>query len=879
MPDAALDSEAAAATAGQAREVAQVAAGALAWFGDNPAKVKQEAIALGREFRKFGLAARKLEAATHRPMCVGVFGPSQAGKSYLISALARKGTARVRALFETRDLDFVADINPEGGQESTGLVTRFTIHPVATPAGMPVALRLLSQTDLVKIIGNTYFADFDRSEDELLKPETVHLRLAELGPRAAAKPVDNLTEDDVYDLQEYFERHFKGEPTVKTLGTAFWARAAQLAPLLDGPSRGRLFGLLWADIEPLTQLYVRLLEALRRLAFADMAFCPLDALVPRETRIIDVQTLSRPGEKPLAVAGQGGRSAALDRADIAALTAELTIVLKEKPWDFFEHTDLLDFPGARSRESIKDPKTYLAAPEKLPGLFLRGKVAYLFQRYCAEQELTAMLLCIGPSNQEVRTLPAMMKDWIDATHGATPQERARLAPALFLTLTKFDAEFEDKAGQAESSEARWTTRLNASLLDFFGKAHDWPHEWTPGEPFRNTFWLRNPNFRAKHMFDYDENGVELGLRESERPRIERWKQDYLKNAEVQKHFQNPERAWDEALRRNDGGISYLAEQLRPVCHPEIKRKQIETRVAELSRLMAERLRRYYVSGDMQAELVKRREQARTVSRSLAQCAADQTFGHLLKEMQVDYDLLAEIFYRVEVEPANGADGKEEKSGPAPVGKRVDPGALLSEVFFDEPASPAFELAESGPADQAERFADMALAEWMELLRKFTEDPDAASLFRMPGVARVNLVDELIEAAKRQDLKTAITARVRKATSFRQKLEEAVAKPVTIAQDIINGYVDYLGFDKAKLAERPTSGREKRPVFAPRPPVGDYPALGEEPAAYDQAFYVDWITGFVRLVEDNVRFRDGSSVDVVANARLGGLIEKLAAIRT
>ena len=150
---------------------------------------------------------------------------------------------------------------------------------------------------------------------------------------------------------------------------------------------------------------------------------------------------------------------------------------------------------------------------------------------------------------------------------------------------------------------------------------------------------------------------------------------------------------------------------------------------------------------------------------------------------------------------------------------------------------------------------------------------------MPGVARVNLVDELIDAAKRQDLKNAITARVRKATSFRQKLEEAVAKPVTIAQDIINGYVDYLGFDKAKLAERPTSGREKRPVFAPRPPVGDYPALGEEPAAYDQAFYVDWITGFVRLVEDNVRFRDGSSVDVVANARLGGLIEKLAAIRT
>jgi hypothetical protein len=247
-------------------------------------------------------------------------------------------------------------------------------------------------------------------------------------------------------------------------------------------------------------------------------------------------------------------------------------------------------------------------------------------------------------------------------------------------------------------------------------------------------------------------------------------------------------------------------------------------------------------------------------------------------MQVDYDLLAEVFYRTEIDAAPGEAREEEKRATAaPVGRRVDPGKLLSEVFFDEPASPAFALAESGPADQAERFADMALAEWMELLRKFTEDPEAESLFRMPSAPRVNLVDELIEGAKRQDLKTTITARVRKATSFRQKLEEAVAKPVTIAEDIINAYVDCLGFDKVALAGRPTAGREKRPVFAPRPPVGDYPALGEEPSAYDQAFYVDWITGFLRLVEDNVRFRDGSSVDVVANARLGGLIEKLAAI--
>ena len=102
-----------------------------------------------------------------------------------------------------------------------------------------------------------------------------------------------------------------------------------------------------------------------------------------------------------------------------ALIAELHITIKDKPWDFFDFTDLLDFPGARSRERIPAVRKFLQRERSLEGLFLRGKVGYLFDRYCAEQELTSMLLCIGPSNQEVRTLPKMVDDWIGSTHGAT----------------------------------------------------------------------------------------------------------------------------------------------------------------------------------------------------------------------------------------------------------------------------------------------------------------------------------------------------------------------------------------------------------------------------------------------------------------------------
>ena len=55
--------------------------------------------------------------------------------------------------------DFIQDINPAGGKESTGLVTRFTLTPSGAPAMFPVKLRLLSELDIVKILTNTYYAD------------------------------------------------------------------------------------------------------------------------------------------------------------------------------------------------------------------------------------------------------------------------------------------------------------------------------------------------------------------------------------------------------------------------------------------------------------------------------------------------------------------------------------------------------------------------------------------------------------------------------------------------------------------------------------------------------------------------------------------------
>ena len=121
---------------------------ALAWVETpaNAALVGAEARSLTQMMRKGLRRARRLGQAAEKPMSVSVFGPSQAGKSFLVSVLARPEGGRLVGDFPGRRLDYISEVNPEGEGESTGLVTRFTMRREPTPEGFPIKLTLLSQT-------------------------------------------------------------------------------------------------------------------------------------------------------------------------------------------------------------------------------------------------------------------------------------------------------------------------------------------------------------------------------------------------------------------------------------------------------------------------------------------------------------------------------------------------------------------------------------------------------------------------------------------------------------------------------------------------------------------------------------------------------------
>ncbi len=866
-----------------------VCSGFLEWCGQYPKIVGQHSQAIRHSFNRYARQFERLEKAAERPMGVAVFGPSQAGKSYLISALARQGTKPLMARFGTELTDFVKDINPGGGKESTGIVTRFTVKDIQSPhPESPVVLRLLSELDIIKIITNSYFSDVQASAIPRLDTEQIEEALKQAETMASATFQGSLKHRDIYDFRNYLARYFRGIARLECFDDAIWMRLIELLPKLPIQPRSELLALFWGGHDAFTQLYRRLFEALQNLGFAEHAYCALEtnssvqgALLPRSESVIDVATLNDLGAEQsstITTKSETGTTITLRRCDLAALIAELVIRMEDKPYDYFDYTDLLDFPGYRAREEIEDVDSFLVKKNGLPKFFLRGKVDFLYRRYREDRELTSMILCVAASNQDVNSLPEAVFEWISDTHGETPEQRFGKKTTLFLALTMFDKEFEEKQGMGEKDEDyvnQWETRLHASIWEFLGKQHDWVGNWDGNGPFNNTFWIRNPNYKAKHIFQYDENGSEVGIVESprERKRIEKLRQGFLNNPNVTQHFKDATTAFDEALKPNEGGVNYLAKQLGGICDPNLKANQLHDQVNRLYAEIKDQISSYHVGDDHTEMVNKRVNGSKLTVRTLARCAEAQRFGNFLREIQITEDETTRIYYRLHREgPAHNAEADETAD--------VSGGeSFLAGVLDDIAPSTTNNEAASQRSVFAEAYADEVMSTWVSRLHDIASDPVTLGYYLLSSNVLLELIKELGAGAHRVKLKDEISEVVSATERKRLTVHDAVKLPARRSARIINDFVNFLAFDKLPLAERPQI--QGRAVFSPQPAVQGLPTLQPAPQSFEIQYTRDWLKAFLEFVLLNVSHdpmgsggdSDAGFFDPVANQTLGDILAK------
>jgi hypothetical protein len=297
-----------------------------------------------------------------------VYGESQVGKSYLISSLLSEEGKPFSITDEQAVVhNFIGEINPPGGgSESTSLVSRFSVNYKPENPKFPIKAVLLSPADIVLVLCDSFYNDINLKTSQnihFLSTDEINASVFQLKERLKNRQVQQpvLGEDDVLDMQDYFAAYF--QRVDKVIDSNFFDEISLLISKAVPDEWKDIFSLLWNKNEIFTTLFGKLIEEYQKLDFANEAYLPMESVLYAYGTLLDVKRLREIYTEPDKIEPQytaktkvflpkNNREFDFAKSYLCALTAELVFsqsetLLDSKP--FLKETDLLDFPGARSR--------------------------------------------------------------------------------------------------------------------------------------------------------------------------------------------------------------------------------------------------------------------------------------------------------------------------------------------------------------------------------------------------------------------------------------------------------------------------------------------------------------------------------------------------
>ncbi|GHU77376.1 hypothetical protein FACS189414_4500 [Bacteroidia bacterium] len=450
-----------------------------------------------------------------------MYGESQVGKSYLISSLLSEESKPFCITDENNVVhNFIEEINPPGGgSESTSLVSRFSVNYKPVNQKFPVKAVLLSPADIVLVLCDSFYNDINLKTSQniqFLSTDEINSEVFQLKDKLKDRQVQQeiFTEDDVLDMQDYFAEYF--QKADKVIDSKFFEEISLLISKARPDEWAAIFSLLWNKNEIFTRLLGKLIGEYQKLNFAKEIYLPMESVLYAYGTLLDVKRLREIYTEPdkiepnytantKAFLPKTNQEIDFAKSYLCALTAELVFsqsetLLKSKP--FLKETDLLDFPGARSRME----KPLEAIENKtIPDLLLRGKVAYLFNKYSDAEKINILIFCAKHEQTAQRIMPRLLNNWVNKIVGDTAEKRetfvvkSQISP-LFVIGTFFNINLaynplQDKSdGTGTPLNNRWLQRFTTTLeKEYFEKAtYSWFENWTKSQPdFQNIFLLRD----------------------------------------------------------------------------------------------------------------------------------------------------------------------------------------------------------------------------------------------------------------------------------------------------------------------------------------------------------------------------------------------------
>lgn len=636
-------------------------------------------------FKNYRRKLRRIGDALSENCSAAAYGESQVGKSYLMSSLL--STPDTPFVIENKGVaySFIDAINPSGGnntkQESTGVITRFTIRQGNTKMKDFVKITNLSVVDIILLLADSYYNDVKINTENVLMKEDIDLALSQMTELWSAKSkIHNIiTEDDVKDICDYIN-DIIGNNAANICKSSFCRTIAPAISYISSENWVNVFGLIWNNNPELNKLFNILINEYKKLNFQTDIYVPFDAVLRDKGTLLKIDWLDsvcdihkEANEDVLYTNiydGEGNVIAKdFSKAYLSALIGELTFVLPEtiaNERKFLKKIDLLDFPGARSREKIKEQQL----GDVLPTILRRGKVAYLFNKYSRCLKISAVLFCHHNDQKTEPTIGSSIHNWIEDNIGDTPEKRAGMlsrtngiAP-LFLICTKFNIDLEktknDVRGAASKLDNHWA-RFNTTIPHII-EPEKWLEEWVPqggtfaSRCFQNVYLLRDFYWSAKNQV-FDGYNELRGTTESSVHKFEEYpeyfddlRDSFLDNAFVKKHFAKPMQAWNDVATVNNDGSKAIIRNLDAIAEvlDGARRERYHQQLTEIRDDIINRLQVYYESDDTEQNNSKIRKITGDIKlkTEFAFGEKPELFGQIIDDMMVSSADLRTIAYDI-----------------------------------------------------------------------------------------------------------------------------------------------------------------------------------------------------------------------------------------